>query len=167
MLLFQQGVGNHKVLLIPQDPYQPQVLITPEPVRSTIPKRSEGISPDSILNLAWDPANENHKNPNKNHKTLCIPYGSTASKRRLYETLLQRIKSLNTHRVHPQNHMTYPFKFKPLRDQVSYKQHEAHIMDARDRLCAHYKLNKSDLVKYLIKKEDFNLRKLDGLLEVL
>ena len=47
--------------------------------------------------------------------------------------------------------MTYPFKFKPLRDQVSYKQHEAHIMDARDRLCAHYKLNKSDLVKYLIK----------------
>jgi len=55
--------------------------------------------------------------------------------------------------------MTYPFKFKPLRDQVSYKQHEAHIMDARDRLCEHYRLNKSDLVKYLIKKEEFFLKK--------
>ena len=62
--------------------------------------------------------------------------------------------------------MTYPFRFKPLRDQVSYKQHEAHIMDARDRLCTHYKLNKSDLVKYLIKKEEFNLRKPNGLLDV-
>ena len=62
--------------------------------------------------------------------------------------------------------MTYPFKFKPLRDQVSYKQHEAHILDARDRLCAHYKLNKSDLVKYLIKKEEFNLKKPNGLLDV-
>ena len=74
--------------------------------------------------------------------------------------------TLNTHKIHIQNHMTYPFKFKPLRDQVSYKQHEAHIMDARDRLCAHYKLNKSDLVKYLIKKEEFNLRKPNGLLDV-
>jgi len=44
--------------------------------------------------------------------------------------------------------MTYPF------------------MDSRDRLCAHYKLNKSDLVKYLIKKEEFNLRKPNGLLDV-
>ena len=74
--------------------------------------------------------------------------------------------ALNTHKTHKQNHMTYPFKFKPLRDQVSYKQYEAHIMDSRDRLCAHYKLNKSDLVKYLIKKEEFNLRKPNGLLDV-
>ena len=63
--------------------------------------------------------------------------------------------------------MTYPFPCKPLRDQVSYKQHEAHLMEARDRLCAHYRLNKSDLIKYLIKKEDYNLRKPDGLLEVI
>jgi len=63
--------------------------------------------------------------------------------------------------------MTYPFPCKPLRDQVSYKQNEAYLMEARDRLCAHYKLNKSDLVKYLIKKEDYNLRKPDGLLEVM
>ena len=62
--------------------------------------------------------------------------------------------------------MTYPFKFKPLRDQVSYKQLEAHIMDARDRLCEHYRLNKSDLVKYLIKKEEFELRKPNGLLNI-
>jgi len=63
--------------------------------------------------------------------------------------------------------MTYPFPYKPLREQISYKQNEAYLIEARDRLCAHYKLNKSDLVKYLIKKEDFNLRKPDGLLEVL
>lgn len=73
---------------------------------------------------------------------------------------------LNTHKNHKQIHMTYPFHFKPLRDQVSYKQHEAHIMESRDRLCAHYKLNKSDLVKFLIKKEEFNLRKPNGLLDV-
>ena len=40
-------------------------------------------------------------------------------------------------------------------------------MEARDRLCAHYKLNKSDMMKYLIKKEDYNLRKPNGLLEVI
>lgn len=62
--------------------------------------------------------------------------------------------------------MTYPFQFKPLRDQVSYKQHEAHIMDVRDRLCAHYKLNKSDLFKYLVRKEDYNLKKPTDLPEV-
>ena len=61
--------------------------------------------------------------------------------------------------------MSYPFEFKPLRDQISYKQNEAHIMDARDRLCTHYKLNKSDLIKYLIKKEEFTLRKPNGVLD--
>lgn len=32
------------------------------------------------------------------------------------------------------------------------------------KLCQHYKLNKSDLVKFLIKKEEYNLRKPEGLL---
>lgn len=62
--------------------------------------------------------------------------------------------------------MTNPFPFRPLREQISYKQHEAHIMESRDKLCAHYKLNKSDLMKYLIKKEEYALRKPNGLLGV-
>jgi hypothetical protein len=62
--------------------------------------------------------------------------------------------------------MTYPFSFRPLRESISYKQHEAHIMESRDKLCEHYRLNKSDLMKYLIKKEEFNLRKTNGPLEV-
>ena len=48
--------------------------------------------------------------------------------------------------------MTFPFPYKPLREQIAYKQHEAHTMKSRDALCAHYRLNKSDLIKYLIKK---------------
>jgi hypothetical protein len=39
-------------------------------------------------------------------------------------------------------------------------------MESRDKLCEHYRLNKSDLMKYLIKKEEFNLRKTNGPLEV-
>ena len=61
--------------------------------------------------------------------------------------------------------MTYPFSYKPLREQISFKQHEAHIIKSRDALCAHYRLNKSDLVKYLIKKEVSILRTPEGLLE--
>ena len=61
--------------------------------------------------------------------------------------------------------MTLPFSYKPLREQISFKQHEAHVMKSRDALCAHYKLNKSDLVKYLIKKEVSILRTPTGLLE--
>jgi hypothetical protein len=38
-------------------------------------------------------------------------------------------------------------------------------MKSRDALCAHYRLNKSDLVKYLIKKEVSILRTPTGLLE--
>ena len=45
-------------------------------------------------------------------------------------------------------------RIKALRDQVSYKQHEDYIREIRDQLCSHYRLNKSDLVKYLIKKEE-------------
>ena len=45
-----------------------------------------------------------------------------------------------------------------IRDQVSFKQREQHIRDAWDFLCAHYHLNKSDLVKFLIKKEECLLK---------
>ena len=61
--------------------------------------------------------------------------------------------------------MTLPFSYKPLREQISFKQHEAHILKSRDALCAHYRLNKSDLVKYLIKKEVSILRTPEGILE--
>lgn len=44
-----------------------------------------------------------------------------------------------------------------IREIVSYKQHEDYIRDIRDRLCLHYRLNKSDLVKYLIRKEEYAL----------
>ena len=61
--------------------------------------------------------------------------------------------------------MTLPFSYTPLREQISFKQHEAHVMKSRDALCVHYRLNKSDLVKYLIKKEAHILRSPAGLLE--
>ena len=48
-----------------------------------------------------------------------------------------------------------------IREQVSFKQREEHIRESWDALCLHYKLNKSDLVKFLIKKEAFFLRKLE------
>lgn len=44
-----------------------------------------------------------------------------------------------------------------IRDQVSFKQREQHIRAAWDTLCTHYNLNKSDLVKFLIKKEEYFL----------
>ena len=46
-----------------------------------------------------------------------------------------------------------------IREQVSFKQRELHIRDSWTSLCIHYNLNKSDLVKFLIKKEEFFLRK--------
>ena len=48
---------------------------------------------------------------------------------------------------------------KPIREQLSFKQHENYIRSIRDSLCSHYHLNKSDLVKYLIKKEEKQLKK--------
>lgn len=51
-------------------------------------------------------------------------------------------------------------RIKALRDQVSYKQHEDYIREIRDQLCSHYRLNKSDLVKYLIKKEEHTVTSL-------
>jgi hypothetical protein len=62
--------------------------------------------------------------------------------------------------------MTQLLSTRPLRDQVSFKQNERYILEIRDRLCAHYRLNKSDLVKYLIKKEEYHLKKPSGLLEL-
>ena len=44
------------------------------------------------------------------------------------------------------------FQQKPIVSSLSFKRNEHHIIEYRDQLCDHYKLNKSDLVKYLIKK---------------
>jgi len=46
-----------------------------------------------------------------------------------------------------------------IREQVSFKQQEEHIRDSWNFLCDHYQLNKSDLVKFLIKKEECFLKK--------
>jgi len=62
--------------------------------------------------------------------------------------------------------MSFVFPAKPLRDQISLKQHEFYILEMRDRLCAHYRLNKSDLVKYLIKKEEYSLKNPNGILSL-
>ena len=47
---------------------------------------------------------------------------------------------------------------RPFKEQISFKKNEAYIQDARDELCQHYHLNKSDLIKFLIKKETYNLK---------
>jgi len=44
-----------------------------------------------------------------------------------------------------------------MRESVSFKKNEEHIRHTRDTLCKHYKLNKSDLYKYLIRKDSYNL----------
>jgi hypothetical protein len=44
------------------------------------------------------------------------------------------------------------------KEQISFKQHETYLQDARDQLCKHYHLNKSDLIKFLIKKEAYALK---------
>jgi uncharacterized phage-like protein YoqJ len=51
-----------------------------------------------------------------------------------------------------------------IRESLSFKQHEAYLLETRDSLCKHYKLNKSDLIKYLIKKEHQNLKSPDAYL---
>jgi len=55
----------------------------------------------------------------------------------------------------PENHMRD--QSNAIRDQVSFKQRELHIRHSWDALCTHYNLNKSDLVKFLIKKEEYFL----------
>jgi len=47
---------------------------------------------------------------------------------------------------------------RPSREQISFKRNETHLQDARDQLCKHYHLNKSDLIKFLIKKEIYILK---------
>jgi len=47
---------------------------------------------------------------------------------------------------------------KPIRESLSFKRNESHLLESRDALCKYYRLNKSDLIKYLIKKESFNLK---------
>ena len=42
---------------------------------------------------------------------------------------------------------------------MSFKQREEHIRESWNFLCTHYRLNKSDLVKFLIKKEECFLKK--------
>jgi len=51
---------------------------------------------------------------------------------------------------------------KPLRESWSLKQHEKYLLNDRDELCDHYRLNKSDLIKYLIKKDIYNLKNLNS-----
>jgi hypothetical protein len=46
-----------------------------------------------------------------------------------------------------------------IREQVSFKQREQHIRDTWNALCLYYKLNKSDLVKFLIKKEEYYINR--------
>lgn len=52
---------------------------------------------------------------------------------------------------------TYNYHKDLMRESVSFKKNEEHIRSTRDRLCKHYKLNKSDLYKYLIRKDSYNL----------
>ena len=40
-----------------------------------------------------------------------------------------------------------------MRELVSFKKNEERIRTSRDKLCKYYKLNKSDLYKYLILKD--------------
>ena len=47
---------------------------------------------------------------------------------------------------------------EPIVESLSFKRNENYVIELRDELCNHYKLNKSDLVKYLIKKESTQVR---------
>ena len=47
---------------------------------------------------------------------------------------------------------------KSHRESVSFKKTELHLIDSRDALCRHYQLGKSDLVKFLIKKEEHTIK---------
>lgn len=53
-----------------------------------------------------------------------------------------------------------------IREIVSYKQHEDYIRGIRDRLCEHYRLNKIDLVKCLIRKEEYILKTPESLYKI-
>ena len=51
---------------------------------------------------------------------------------------------------------------KPIRESWSLKQHEKYLLEDRDELCSHYGLNKSDLLKFLIKKETYTLKNINS-----
>jgi hypothetical protein len=44
-------------------------------------------------------------------------------------------------------------QLKPIREQISYKQHENYLRGLRDQLCLKHRMNKSDLMKHLIQQE--------------
>ena len=53
----------------------------------------------------------------------------------------------------------YPMQtIRSTKEQISFKQNEVYLQDARDQLGKHYRLNKSDLIKFLIKKEAYILK---------
>jgi len=58
-------------------------------------------------------------------------------------------------------------KQKSIRESLSFKKNECHIIESRDLLCEYYKLNKSDLVKYLIKKESHQISNRNNPLAIL
>ena len=56
---------------------------------------------------------------------------------------------------------------KSTRESLSFKRNEYYIVESRDYLCQHYKLNKSDLMKYLIKKETQQIKNLNSTIGVI
>ena len=47
---------------------------------------------------------------------------------------------------------------RPIRTTMSFKQHERYLLDIRDELCQHYRLDKSNLLKFLLKKDYHQLK---------
>ena len=47
---------------------------------------------------------------------------------------------------------------RPIRTTLSFKQQEKYLLDQRDDLCRHYRLDKSNLLQFLIKKEHYALK---------
>jgi len=95
----------------------------------------------------------------------CIPHGSQWSKRTPDKNQLNTSEPMvfiSSIKNQDQMHIYTPER--RIRESLSFKQHEAYLLETRDSLCKHYKLNKSDLIKYLIKKEHQNLKSPDAYL---
>lgn len=54
--------------------------------------------------------------------------------------------------------MTSSTTAQPIRTTLSFKQQERYLLEQRDELCQHYRLDKSNLLKFLIKKDYHNLK---------
>ena len=54
--------------------------------------------------------------------------------------------------------MTSSTTAHPIRTTLSFKQQERYLLEQRDELCQHYRLDKSNLLKFLIKKDYYNLK---------